>query len=143
MPQLINEMEAYASSLRKVNQDLGLRWLNTFIQTADILVNANYTNIQLAGKYYNEDIDKKLQEETFDYTGLCVHAVSKSLLCFLFKRYDEVIELAENGFKIIDNVLAWPHVVFLQALYAISLVHVAEKKPGSCKICYYTKQQEH
>ncbi len=133
LPQLITEMEAYALSLRKIKQDLGLRWLNTIIQTTAVLLDANNTGVQLSGKYYDEDIDKKTQEETFDYTGLCVYAAGKVLLCYLFNKPDEVITLAEDAFKIIDNVLAWPHVIFIQTMYALSLLRLAEEKSGASK----------
>jgi predicted ATPase/class 3 adenylate cyclase/predicted metal-dependent HD superfamily phosphohydrolase len=142
LPQLLNEMEAYALSLRKIKQDLGLRWLSTVMQTTDILREANSTGLELSGKYYKENVDKRLQAETFDYTGLCVYAVNKILLCYLFNRPNEVIKLAEDAFKIIDNVLAWPHVIFLQTMYALSILRMAEGKSGvSKKLTLYKAKQ--
>ncbi len=133
LPQLVTEMEAYALSLRKIKQDLGLRWLNTVVQTADMLLDAENTGLQITGRHYNEDVDKKLQEETFDFTGLCVYSLNKIMLCYLFDKPDEVIKLAESVFKILDNVLAWPHIVFIQSMYALSLLRVAENKTGRSK----------
>ncbi|RIW18261.1 GAF domain-containing protein [Algoriphagus lacus] len=129
LTQLKSEMDGYASSLTKIKQDLGLRWLNTFRQTVYILQN-NKTETNLLGPYYDEDTDRLQQEESFDYTGLCVFAINKMLLNFLFGNYDEVIAHGDKGFKIIDNVLAWPHIPFMQSLYAIAKLKSAEKHSG-------------
>ncbi len=129
LTQLRSEMDGYASSLTKIKQDLGLRWLNTFRQTVQILEKTN-AETQLLGPYYNEEIDHPKQEESFDYTGLCVYAINKMLLNFLFGNHDEVIAHGDKGFKVLDNVLAWPHIPFMQSLYAIATLKSAEKKSG-------------
>ena len=126
LTQLKTEMDGYAFSLTKIKQDLGLRWLNTFRQTVHILQN-NVTETQLLGPYYDEEIDRSQQEESIDYTGLCVYAINKMLLNFLFGNYEEVIVQGDKGFKVIDNVLAWPHIPFMQSLYAIATLKSAEK----------------
>lgn len=124
LPKLNEEMEDFASSLKKIKQDLGLRWLNTFRETSEILTGEKL-HTQLKGKYYNEEIEKKHQEDTFDFTGLFVYTTNKVLLEFLNGNPKNVIRQAESGFKIVENVLAWPHIPFVQCLYAISLLQVA------------------
>lgn len=128
LDQLRQEMEGYASGLNRIKQNLGLRWLNTFRQTVHILQN-NQPETQLLGPYYAET-DRLQQEESFDYTGLCVYAINKMLLNFLFDNPKEVLAHAEKGFKVLDNVLAWPHIPFMQTLYAISTLKIAEKETG-------------
>ncbi len=133
LPQLKSEMDGYGSGLNKIKQDLGLRWLNTFRETV-IILQMEEAQTMLIGSYYDERSDRLQQEESFDYTGLCVFAINKMLLNFLFENPNEVIAHAEKAFKILDNVLAWPHIPFMHTLYAISTLRLAKKESGVKKL---------
>ena len=125
LEELTEEMGAYASSLRKFRQDLGRRWLLTFMQVADQLRGSQDPGVLLKGKYYDESKDYPDQEKNNDYTGLFVCAFNKSLLGFIQGDYGHVVIEAGKAFPLAENVLAWPHIPFLQMMYGVSLLKQA------------------
>jgi predicted ATPase/class 3 adenylate cyclase len=140
--ELKKEMDEFATNLNKIKQDLGLRWLNTFRQTVFVLQKEE-PETQLSGPYYDETIDRFKQEESFDFTGLCVYGINKMLLNFLYGHSEEVVTYGEKSFKVLDNVLAWPHIPFMHTLYAISTLKLAEKAGGLKKILMILKAKKY
>jgi signal transduction histidine kinase len=130
LPQLQKEMDEFAASLVKIKQNLGLGWLNIYRQTVANLLDEKEGQIRLEGPFFDEKIRVAEHEKGKDFSGLCVFYMNRMLLAYLFGRNREALENGEQSIKLIDNVLAGPHVSCILYFYTLTLLRVAGDDPS-------------
>lgn len=129
LPELKREMDDYAVALRKIKQQLGLGWLNIYRQAAANLM-SDVADTRFSGPDFDENIQVAEHEKGKDFSGLCVYYMNRMIVAFLFGNTSETLKNGERSFKLIDNVLAGPHVSSIYFFYALSLLRAAGESPA-------------
>ncbi|HRI60137.1 MAG TPA: AAA family ATPase [Saprospiraceae bacterium] len=129
LPELQREMDGYAVALRRIKQQLGLGWLNIYRQTIANLTNEEAA-IHFTGPYFDEGVQVAEHEKGKDFSGLCVYYMCRMKVAYLFGQTEDALENGTRSYKLIDNVLAGPHVSPLLYFYALTLLRAAEELPS-------------
>lgn len=130
LPQLQKEMDDFAAALIKIKQNLGLGWLNIYRQTVANLLDEKEMNSRLEGPFFDEKTQVAVHEKGKDFSGLCVFYMNRMILAYLFGKNREALENGEQCYKLIDNVLAGPHVSSILFFYTLTLLRIAGDDPS-------------
>lgn len=131
LPALKKEIDEYMVALRKIKQDTSIGWLSIPRQTVGNLLDSTQANARLLGPDYDETVEVDRHKEGKDFSGLCVYYMARMMLGYLFDDTDDALENGESALKLLDTVLATPHVSTVHYFYALSLLRAADKAQGN------------
>ncbi|MCE7922961.1 MAG: GAF domain-containing protein [Haliscomenobacteraceae bacterium CHB4] len=133
LPALKNEMDAYIPALQKIQQNTAIGWLNIPRQTISNLLDEKQAETRLLGPEYDENIETAQHLAGKDFSGLCVYYMARTMLSYLFDSMEEALENGEAAVRLLENVLATPHVSTTHYFYALALLRSAEKATAGKK----------
>ncbi len=136
LARLKDELDAYVAAVQKIKQNTSLIWLNIPRQTIANLADPEVISSRLSGPYYDEDVHTELQRAGKDFSGLCVYYMSRMILGYLFDKNDEALENGEQCMKLLDSVLATPHVNPTYLYFSLTLIRAADLAPAGKKKQY-------
>lgn len=142
LPALKKEMDEYNAALYKIKQNTGIVWLSIPRQTvANLLGEANVSH-RMSGPIYDESIEIERHIAGKDFSGLCVYYMERMMLGYFFDESDEAIENGEQSVKLLDSVLATPHVPQVHYFYALSLFRKSDKVSPSQRRKFLSKTKK-
>lgn len=130
LPSVKAEMDAYVAALHKIKQNTSIVWLNIPQQAVANLLDENQISARFLGPHYDETTETERQIQGKDLSGLCVYYLCRMMLSYLFDETEEALENGEKCVKLLDAVLATPHVMAIHHFYALTLLRTAEKTPA-------------
>ena len=136
LDQLREELDAYAAAVHKIKQYTSLNWLNIPRQAIANLTNPDEISTEFSGPYYDETVLEG-QQAGKDYSGLCVYYINRMILCYLFDKNEEALENGEQSLKLLDSVLATPHILPAHLYLPLTFIRAAEHTSGRHGSCVF------
>ncbi len=141
LDQLREELDAYAAAVHKIKQYTSLNWLNIPRQAIANLTNPDEISTEFSGPYYDETVLEG-QQAGKDYSGLCVYYINRMILCYLFDKNEEALENGEQSLKLLDSVLATPHILPAHLYLPLTFIRAAEHTSGRQKRQYIQRARK-
>ena len=126
---LKKEIDAYSAAVQKIKQNTTVGWLNIPRQAVANLLDENQTSARFLGPHYDETIEIEQHIKGKDFSGLCVFYMARMMLAYLFDDTDDALKNGEESVKLLDTIMATPHVMSVHYFYALTLLRAAEKNP--------------
>ncbi len=131
LERVAEETRAYSELYRQFKQVTNRNYNEVYRQAMLNLIGRSADPVKLTGEAYDEEVMMAQNEERSDKTGTFFIHFNKLLLCYYFRRYDEALDHATRGRKLLDAVLAKfeiPNHHFYEALTLLALAE-REKEP--------------
>jgi predicted ATPase/class 3 adenylate cyclase len=132
---LAQEMGKALESMRQLNQFMAFGVLEIYHQAVLNITAQSDDPLRMVGEHYDEDQRSAFYQETNNTTALCMLALNKLILLYLFEQYEQAVEQAEIATRYLNAVQGQSNVVvclFFEALACLARCHTlseAEQVP--------------
>ena len=110
LPVLKEEMASYCDAILKLKQESAHRLLVVFRQVLLNLMAESNDPCRIIGEAYDDEAMLPVHMQADDRSAVCVIHMNRLLLSYLFHRYDEAVEHADNAAAYLDGVRGTPAV---------------------------------